>query len=147
MVFGGLNSIAGLGIGIEACANRIRIPTSCISVRYLSIPEPNWVPYTGTGLVPSLAFLFIPAPDCLDTRQSGIYLKKFQVEYGMPEKVSPASAFLPAANFLSPNSAFRHLGQSGTAGHGLFRHCAAILNSRDTMDGCLKSCQQKCRTQ
>jgi hypothetical protein len=38
------------------------------------------------------------------------------------EKVSPASASLPAINFISPASAFRHQVQSGTNGHGLVRH-------------------------
>jgi hypothetical protein len=32
--------------------------------------------------------------------------------------ISSASAFSPVANCLSPASAFRHQGQSGTAGHG-----------------------------
>ncbi len=47
----------------------------------------------------------------------------------MPEcrrKVSLASAFLPAVNFFSPASAFRHQGQSGTSGHGLVQHCPAL---------------------
>ncbi len=35
------------------------------------------------------------------------------------EKVSPVSAILPIFNCLSPALAFRHQGQSGTAGHGL----------------------------
>ncbi len=39
---------------------------------------------------------------------------------GMPEKVSPV------VNFFNPASAFRHQGQSGTAGHGLVRHCPAM---------------------
>jgi hypothetical protein len=41
---------------------------------------------------------------------------------GMPEKVNPASV-----NCLSPASAFRHRGQSGTAGHGIVRHGIAQL--------------------
>ncbi len=40
------------------------------------------------------------------------------------EKVSPASAFLLV---VSPASAFRYQGQSGTDGHGLVRHCPALL--------------------
>ncbi len=55
-------------------------------------------------------------------------VEKSYVNAGMPEcwrKVSPASAFLPAVNF-GPASAFRHQGQSGTAGHGLVRHCPAM---------------------
>jgi hypothetical protein len=40
------------------------------------------------------------------------------------EKVSPASAFLPV---VSPASAFRNQGQSGTDGHGLVRHCPALV--------------------
>ncbi len=35
------------------------------------------------------------------------------------EKVSPVSVILPIFNCLSPALAFRHQGQSGTAGHGL----------------------------
>ncbi len=42
------------------------------------------------------------------------------------KKVSLASAFLPVVNCLSPASAFRYQGQSGTAGHGLVRHCPAM---------------------
>jgi hypothetical protein len=37
------------------------------------------------------------------------------------EKFSPASLVLPLLRCVSPASAFRHLPQSGTAGHGLFR--------------------------
>ncbi len=48
------------------------------------------------------------------------------VNAGMPEKSCPASAFLPAVHFFSPASAFRHQGQSGTAGHRLVRHCPAM---------------------
>jgi hypothetical protein len=50
----------------------------------------------------------------------------------MPEgqtKVSPASAFLQVGNCLSLASAFRHQGQSGTAGQGVVGHCAAVINS------------------
>jgi hypothetical protein len=43
------------------------------------------------------------------------------------KKVSPASAFLPVVNFVSPASVFWHQGQSGTAGHGLVRHGLALL--------------------
>jgi hypothetical protein len=35
---------------------------------------------------------------------------------GMPDK-SLTSALLPSVNFFRPASAFRHQGQSGTAGH------------------------------
>ncbi len=48
---------------------------------------------------------------------------------GIPErrrKVSPTSACLPEVTFFSPASAFRHKNQSGTAGHGLVRHCPAM---------------------
>jgi hypothetical protein len=44
----------------------------------------------------------------------------------MPEKVSPESEFPPVVNFVRPASVFRHQGQSGTAGHGLVRHCPAM---------------------
>ncbi len=37
-----------------------------------------------------------------------------------------ASAFLQTVNFLSLASAFRHQGQSNTAGHGIVRHCSAM---------------------
>ncbi len=47
----------------------------------------------------------------------------------MPEKVSPASAFLPVINYPNPTSAFRHQGQPSTAGHGLVRSCPAIQTS------------------
>jgi hypothetical protein len=56
-------------------------------------------------------------------------MKKSYVNAGMPEcrrKVSPESVFLPAVNFFSPASAFRHQGQSCTTGHGLVRHCPAM---------------------
>ncbi len=46
---------------------------------------------------------------------------KSLVNAGMPEKVSPASAFLPVVIFVSPATEFRHHGQSGTG--GLVRHC------------------------
>jgi hypothetical protein len=42
------------------------------------------------------------------------------------ERVSPASAFLRLVNCVSPASAFRHQGESGTASHGLVRHCPAL---------------------
>jgi hypothetical protein len=45
----------------------------------------------------------------------------------MPQKVSPASAFLPVVSCFSPASALRHQGSSGIAGHGLVRHCPAML--------------------
>ncbi len=44
--------------------------------------------------------------------------------------VSPATAFSALVNFLSPASAFRHQGQSGTADHGLVRHCPAVENGK-----------------
>ena len=44
------------------------------------------------------------------------------------EKVSMASAFLLVVNSVNPASAFRHQGQSGTAGHGLVRHRPAIVD-------------------
>ncbi len=44
------------------------------------------------------------------------------------EKLSPESGLLPAANYLSPASAFWHQGQSGSAGHVSVRHCQAISN-------------------
>ncbi len=48
----------------------------------------------------------------------------------MPEcriKVSLTSALLLAVNFFSSASAFRHQGESGTAGHGLVRHCPDMV--------------------
>jgi hypothetical protein len=45
-------------------------------------------------------------------------VEKSFINAGMPEKVSSASAFLPEVSCFSPASAFRHQGQSGTAGHG-----------------------------
>ncbi len=47
--------LAQLGIGIEVDAAGISIPASCISVRYWSIPVPDWVPFlfryrTGSGI-------------------------------------------------------------------------------------------------
>ncbi len=53
-----------------------------------------------------------------------LYLPRRQVETIWPSK-RPASAFLPVFNCISPASAFRHQGQSGTSGHGLVRHCPA----------------------
>jgi hypothetical protein len=52
---------------------------------------------------------------------------KSSVNAGMPGKVNPASQFLPLVNSVTPSSAFRHQGQSGTAGHELVRHCPAML--------------------
>jgi hypothetical protein len=43
------------------------------------------------------------------------------------KRVCPASPFLRLINFVSQASAFRHKGQSGTAGHGSVRHCPAML--------------------
>jgi hypothetical protein len=44
----------------------------------------------------------------------------------MRKKVSPALAFLPVFNWVSPASVFQHYGLSSTAGHGLVRHCPAM---------------------
>jgi hypothetical protein len=52
-----------LGIGIEVDAAGIGIPASRISIRYRSIPVPDWVPFSGTGLVPASEVLFIPVPN------------------------------------------------------------------------------------
>jgi hypothetical protein len=46
------------GIGIEADAAGIGIPASGITVWYQT-----GSPYSGTGLVPALAFLFVLVPD------------------------------------------------------------------------------------
>ncbi len=57
----------------------------------------------------------------------------------MPEcrrKVSPASAFLPAVNFFSPASAFRHQGQSGIARRVLVRQCPAMFKYTFGRKGC-----------
>jgi hypothetical protein len=43
------------------------------------------------------------------------------------ENVSPASLVLPLVRHVSPASAFRHWLQSGTADHGLFRQCPAMV--------------------
>jgi hypothetical protein len=47
-----LSTIAGIGIEVDAAG--IGIPASCISVRYKSIPVPDWVPIfryqTGSGI-------------------------------------------------------------------------------------------------
>jgi hypothetical protein len=50
------------------------------------------------------------------------------------EKGSPASVFLTVVNFVSPASAFRHQGQSLSAGHGLVRHWPAMLYSEDSAE-------------
>jgi hypothetical protein len=42
------------------------------------------------------------------------------------KKASPASAFLRLVNCVNPASAFRHQGQSGTAGLWLVRHFPAM---------------------
>jgi hypothetical protein len=47
-----------MAIGIEVDAAGIGILASFISVRYRT-----GFPYSGTGLVPASAFLFIPVPD------------------------------------------------------------------------------------
>jgi hypothetical protein len=51
----------------------------------------------------------------------------------MPEcrekRGSSISAFLPEVNFVNPASAFRHQGQSGTAGHGLAQLCPVQVKS------------------
>jgi hypothetical protein len=54
-------------------------------------------------------------------------VEKSYINAGMPGKVSPAPAFLPVVNCLSPESAFRHQGQSKTAGHGL------VVNVSDSL--------------
>ncbi len=38
-------------------------------------------------------------------------------------EVSPAPAFCPVVNCVTQASTFRYQGQSGTAGHGIIRHC------------------------
>jgi hypothetical protein len=43
------------------------------------------------------------------------------------KKVSPASLVLPLVRHIIPASAFRHRRQSGTAVHGLFRQCPAMV--------------------
>jgi hypothetical protein len=43
------------------------------------------------------------------------------------DNLSPASAFFPVVICVNPASAFQRQGQSGTAGHGLVRHCPALL--------------------
>ncbi len=61
-------------------------------------------------------------------------IEKSYVNAGMSEcwrKVSPASAFLPVVSCLSPASVFRHRVQSGTAGHGLFRHCPVLVKTSE----------------
>ncbi len=52
-------------------------------------------------------------------------VEKSYVNAGMPEKVNPA--LFTGSQLFSPAPAFRHQGQSGTAGHGLFRRCPAML--------------------
>jgi hypothetical protein len=56
-----------------------------------------------------------------------LYAMAFNVRNVM-EKGSPVSAILPIFNCLSPALAFRHQGQSGTAGHGLVQRMK-ICNS------------------
>ncbi len=46
------------------------IPASCISVRTEAFRFRTGPPYSGTGMVPASAFLFIPVPDWLDAGQS-----------------------------------------------------------------------------
>jgi hypothetical protein len=52
------------------------------------------------------------------TSYTSILLVFVMPECRNAEKISSASAFSPVVNCLSPASAFRHQGQSGTAGHG-----------------------------
>jgi hypothetical protein len=47
------------------------------------------------------------------------------------KKVSAASAFLPLVNCLSPASAFRHQGKSGTSGQGLCRQSPATTAAQN----------------
>jgi hypothetical protein len=52
----------------------------------------------------------------------------------MPEcrqKVGTASVFLTVFNSVNPASAFRHLGQSGAAVHGLVCHCPALQHQKE----------------
>jgi hypothetical protein len=51
------------GIDIETITAGIVIPTSGISIQYRSIPNRTESPYSGTGLLPVLAFSFITVPD------------------------------------------------------------------------------------
>jgi hypothetical protein len=50
----------------------------------------------------------------------------------MPEKLVWHQNFLPVVCFLSPAYAFRHKGQSGTAGHELVRHQPAMNIEKQT---------------
>ncbi len=56
-------------------------------------------------------------------------VQKSYKDAGMPGKVSPALAFLRSVNSVNPASALQHHSQSDTAGHGLVRHCPAMLFS------------------
>jgi hypothetical protein len=54
-------------------------------------------------------------------------VEKSYVNAGIPEKSLSGIGIIPAVNFFSPASAFRHQGQYGTAVHELVRHCPAML--------------------
>jgi hypothetical protein len=59
-------------------------------------------------------------------------IEKSYVTAGMSEcqkKVNPSSAFLPLVNCLSRHRHSGIRGQSGTAGHGIVRHCPAMPQS------------------
>jgi hypothetical protein len=131
-----------LGIGINAEAAGIGIPASDISVPYLNIPGPEWVPLFWYRIGSGIGIL-CPVPDWPDAGQSGIsaftktvYWRKkvngtsvhgFMVlnllyddktHMEMPEcqeKVCSASTFLPVpvVSCVSPESVFRYQGQSG----------------------------------
>jgi hypothetical protein len=50
-------------IVIKADAGGIGILASSISVQYRSIPVPDWVSNSGSGLVLASVFIFIPVTD------------------------------------------------------------------------------------
>jgi hypothetical protein len=63
-----------LGTGIKADALGIDIPASDMSVRYRTIPVPDWFPFFPYRLALASAFFSFchPVPDCPDAGQSGI---------------------------------------------------------------------------
>jgi hypothetical protein len=47
----------------------VDILASRISIQYLSIPVPDWTPYSVGGLVRASAVFPVPVPDCPDTKE------------------------------------------------------------------------------
>ncbi len=73
-----------MGIGIKPDAAVIGIPVSDISVRYRSIPVPDWVPLLRYRTGTDIGILFHLVPDWPDAGRSGIFKNCRKEERGTP---------------------------------------------------------------